>query len=105
VYWWTTTRDLSNKIVVSPVIKKEVSQQPSPQSPVRPAKKVPHVAGAPGVPAYALKTLNYVRANRRAPEGYEGGRTFTNYQRVVPYADSQGRRISYQEWDVHEHRE
>ncbi len=38
-----------------------------------------------------------------APEGYEGGRTFGNYEHRLPAADHSGRRIKYREWDVNPH--
>jgi len=53
------------------------------------------------IPAYVLQTLQYVRRYHRAPDGYEWWRTFMNYQRVLPYADAAGKRIKYQERDVH----
>ena len=33
-------------------------------------------------------------------QGYEGGRTFGNFERNLPMSDGQGRRIRYREWDV-----
>lgn len=56
------------------------------------------------IPAYAWSTLAYVRVHRSAPPGFQGGRYFGNYgsngETKLPM-EANGRRISYQEWDVH----
>ncbi len=55
------------------------------------------------IPAYAWKTLDYVRSHHTAPPGFQGGRYFGNYgtngETKLP-AMAHGGRISYQEWDV-----
>ncbi|MBL0211001.1 MAG: ribonuclease [Holophagaceae bacterium] len=60
------------------------------------------------IPAQAWSTLAYVRAHRTAPPGFQGGRYFGNYGRdgetKLP-VEANGRRISYQEWDVRPKRE
>jgi len=49
------------------------------------------------VPDKAVKVLQYVRENGRAPEGYVGGRTFENREgRLPPDGD-------YREFDVDPH--
>jgi len=48
-------------------------------------------------PAHALETLEYVLEYNKAPEGYVGGRTFQNRERILPRGPS----MRYQEWDVH----
>ena len=50
-----------------------------------------------GVPDKAVKVLQYVRENGRAPEGYVGGRTFENREGRLP---SDG---DYREFDVDPH--
>ena len=61
--------------------------------------------GSPAVqasqPMEARHVLAYVRTHHEPPPGYEGGRRFGNYERVLPRTDGYGRRIQYQEWDVH----
>lgn len=58
-----------------------------------------------GVPQKALKVLDYVRAHEgRAPEGYEGGREFKNFEAKLPRVDARGRRLRYREYDVNPHR-
>lgn len=57
------------------------------------------------IPSYAWETLAYIRAHHEAPPGFEGSRRFGNYEKVLPQRDASGRRIQYQEWDVHPHRE
>jgi guanyl-specific ribonuclease Sa len=56
------------------------------------------------VPASARRTLEYIDAHRRAPEGFEGGRTFHNLgdggRHPLPVKDEDGRLIRYQEWDI-----
>jgi guanyl-specific ribonuclease Sa len=57
-----------------------------------------------GVPAKVAKVLKHVDDTGRAPEGYEGGRTFLNVEKLLPQKDAAGRRITYHEWDVNPHR-
>ncbi|GAB3501448.1 hypothetical protein GCM10027341_28290 [Spirosoma knui] len=52
------------------------------------------------VPAKVKQVLDYIRKNRRAPDGYVGGRTFGNFENHLPKLDASGQRIRYQEWDV-----
>ncbi len=61
--------------------------------------------GRPTAPANAVQVLAYIRAHHEAPPGYEGSRRFGNYEKALPQADGDGRRIQYQEWDVHPHLE
>jgi guanyl-specific ribonuclease Sa len=37
-------------------------------------------------------------------DGYEGGRTFGNYEHRLPANDKSGKRVKYREWDVNPHR-
>lgn len=57
------------------------------------------------LPQAAVETLIYLRAHHQAPPGFEGGRRFGNYERRLPELDTHGRRIAYQEWDIHPHLE
>jgi guanyl-specific ribonuclease Sa len=52
------------------------------------------------VPAYVQTVLAYVREHKRAPDGYVGGRTFGNFERLLPVQTSTGLRLRYKEWDV-----
>jgi dienelactone hydrolase len=61
-----------------------------------PAKEVP----VKQVPEKALRVLEYVTKHGEAMDGYEGGRTFGNFERRLAMTDSKGRRIRYREWDV-----
>ena len=74
-------------------------------APPKPGAPVVHQTPVPdlGIPAQARQVLAYIRAHREAPEGYEGGRRFGNYEHVLPATDGNGRHIQYQEWDVHPH--
>lgn len=58
----------------------------------------------PGVPAKVGKILKHVDDKGQAPEGYEGGRTFLNAEKLLPQKDDQGKRIKYREWDVNPHK-
>jgi ribonuclease T1 len=60
----------------------------------------PDVSTDARIPAKAFKVLKYVRANGVAPDGYEGGRRFGNYEKQLPQQDERRQRINYQEWDV-----
>lgn len=58
------------------------------------------------VPAEAYRVLAQVRATGQPLPGYEGGRRFGNYgngEGKLPVNDARGRRIFYQEWDIHPH--
>jgi dienelactone hydrolase len=52
------------------------------------------------IPEKVLKVLAYVDDKGEAMTGYEGGRTFGNFEKVLPQTDDKGRRIKYREWDV-----
>ena len=71
--------------------------------PSAPAAQVQAQAQNP-IPSYAATTLAYIRTHHEAPPGFEGSRRFGNYEGVLPKTDASGRRIQYQEWDVHPHR-
>lgn len=49
------------------------------------------------VPSYVIDTLIYIRQNNKAPDGFVGGRNFTNYEKVLPYGPY------YTERDVKKH--
>jgi metalloendopeptidase OMA1, mitochondrial len=59
------------------------------------------------VPRRVLQVLEYVEKNNRAPEGYEGGRTFLNLgkggDQSLPNFDANANTIKYREWDVNPH--
>lgn len=52
------------------------------------------------IPQKVLNILAYVRENGRAPEGYQGGRKFGNFEKHLPLKDDAGSIMKYQEWDV-----
>lgn len=52
------------------------------------------------IPQKVLTVLAYVRENGRAPEGYQGGRKFGNFEKLLPLKDDAGSIMNYQEWDV-----
>lgn len=52
------------------------------------------------IPQKVLTVLAYVRENGRAPEGYQGGRKFGNFEKLLPLKDDNGSIMKYQEWDV-----
>jgi guanyl-specific ribonuclease Sa len=63
----------------------------------------PGCADAPaskGVPDKALAVLKYVDKYGEAIEGYEGGRSFGNFEKNLPQKDEKGKKINYREWDV-----
>jgi dienelactone hydrolase len=65
-----------------------------------PAKSPAALETPKGIPEKVLKVLEYVDKNGEAMPGYEGGRTFGNFERRLPQTDDKGRRIKYREWDV-----
>jgi ribonuclease T1 len=52
------------------------------------------------VPEKVLKVLAYVDEHDKAMDGYEGGRHFGNFEKVLPQTDAKGRKLQYREWDV-----
>lgn len=56
-----------------------------------------------GIPQKVFTVLKYVLAHHAPIPGYVGGREFTNFEKVLPYADAAGKKIFYQEWDVNKH--
>jgi ribonuclease T1 len=52
------------------------------------------------VPQKAYRVWNYVRENRKAPDGYVGGREFQNREKRLPLKQPDGKSMRYQEWDV-----
>jgi len=52
------------------------------------------------IPQKVYDVLAYVRANKRAMDGYVGGRRFGNFENHLPRSDTDGKPIQYQEWDV-----
>ena len=54
----------------------------------------------PEIPVKVLEVLTFIRKNKKAPEGYEGGRTFFNREKILPQKKENGQIIKYQEWDV-----
>jgi ribonuclease T1 len=53
-----------------------------------------------GVPEKVGKVLKYVDEHDKAPDGYEGGRHFGNFEKRLPEKDAKGKAIKYREWDV-----
>jgi guanyl-specific ribonuclease Sa len=54
-----------------------------------------------GIPERARVVLHYIDEHGAPMPGYEGGRTFLNFERILAQYDSSGRRIRYREWDVY----
>lgn len=52
------------------------------------------------VPQKVYNILAYVKKTGRAPEGYQGGRKFGNYEKHLPLNDETGKPMQYREWDV-----
>ncbi|OWK46504.1 dienelactone hydrolase family protein [Fimbriiglobus ruber] len=76
----------------------KTAAQPPPKGPAPAPKPAP--GGVKGVPDKATKVLEYVDKHGEAMEGYEGGRTFGNFERHLRATDDKGARIKYREWDV-----
>lgn len=53
------------------------------------------------VPQKAIEVLAYIRKYNEAPEGYVGGRTFQNREKLLPQKDKSGDKINYREWDIY----
>jgi ribonuclease T1 len=53
------------------------------------------------VPHYVIDVLQEVQETGHTFDGYVGGRTFQNREKRLPRLEDSGRKIKYQEWDVH----
>ncbi len=53
------------------------------------------------IPKKAYQVRDYVRAHGKAMPNYVGGRVFKNLEKKLPIYDEKGKRIKYQEWDIH----
>ena len=53
------------------------------------------------VPKKAIEVLIYIRKHKEAPDGYVGGRTFQNREKLLPQKDEVGEKINYKEWDIY----
>jgi ribonuclease T1 len=69
-----------------------------------PAQEKTEIKLPKGVPEKVAKVLSYVDEHDKAPPGYEGGRTFGNFEKLLPQSDKKNRKIRYREWDVNPHR-
>jgi len=69
------------------------------------AQARPGAAAASQIPAEARSVLARIKATGQPVPGYVGGRRFGNYgghgEQQLPGVDAGGRRIAYQEWDIH----
>jgi guanyl-specific ribonuclease Sa len=65
----------------------------------------PHTVAPAQIPRAAWLTLDHVKREGQPPPNQVGGRRFGNYGRggeqKLPVRGAQGRRIDYQEWDIH----
>jgi ribonuclease T1 len=52
------------------------------------------------IPQKVRDVLAYIKANHRAMDGYVGGRQFKNLEKHLQKRDTNGQKITYQEWDV-----
>jgi guanyl-specific ribonuclease Sa len=76
------------------------SLKPAPAAATRPAAPKAAPQTPRGIPEKVLTVLKHVDEHGEAPQGYEGGRTFGNFEKLLPQTDAQGRRMRYREWDV-----
>lgn len=86
---------------------KEIDAYLADEIPLKSAgKPVSGVAVMPtkGVSNQAITVLKYVDEHGDAMDGYEGGRTFGNYEHRLATNDKSGKRVKYREWDVNPHR-
>lgn len=70
-----------------------------PQS-VKAVKTPPPKTASKSVPDKVHKVLEHVDKHSAPIDGYEGGRSFGNFERRLPQTDDKGRRLKYREWDV-----
>ncbi|MEZ5047263.1 MAG: ribonuclease domain-containing protein [Chitinophagaceae bacterium] len=65
------------------------------------AKQLKESSSNQSIPDYVIETLRYVKKYKQAPSDYVGGRIFQNREKKLPILNELGKKISYQEWDVH----
>jgi dienelactone hydrolase len=73
---------------------------PSTPKKTPPVKSPTSAPVAKDIPEKVLKVLKHVDETGEAIDGYEGGRSFGNFEKRLPQNDARGRRIRYREWDV-----
>jgi ribonuclease T1 len=57
--------------------------------------------GKKKIPTAAYQIRDFVRINGQAKNGYIGGRTFKNLEKLLPNVDANGKKIKYKEWDIY----
>lgn len=73
-----------------------------PERQAEPSVKPTQTTNIPkGIDAEVWDIYQYIKKNGEAPEGYVGGRIFQNREKKLPITTSSGKKIKYQEWDVH----
>jgi len=90
----STNQDMAQTKQKSEQAKRTSGKQKRSAGTDTPARKQPNV------PQKVYKVLAYVKETGRAPEGFQGGRKFGNYEKHLPLKDDTGKPMAYREWDV-----
>lgn len=80
------------------------AQQQNKEAPKKKADSKDEIKLPEGVPAKVGKVLKHIDEHQKAMPGYEGGRVFGNFEKLLPRKDAKGKPIKYQEWDVNPHK-
>jgi ribonuclease T1 len=64
------------------------------------SKQNNHNYSAENIPQKAYEIKDYVLKNKQAINGYVGGRKFKNLEKILPNLEPNGKKITYQEWDI-----
>lgn len=82
----------------------EKSERPQPKNTLKLPEKSEHALSKNNrngaIPQKVYTVLEYIRTHDRAPDGYQGGRKFGNYEKRLPLKDERGGAMRYREWDV-----
>jgi ribonuclease T1 len=57
------------------------------------------------IPEAAYNTWNYIQKNNKPQNGYVGGRTFRNFEQLLPQVNVTRQKLQYREWDIYPKRQ
>jgi len=84
-------KEFAPQIISEPTLPGQKEEKTEKEKQVKTDTSIPHKV---------IQVLGFIRAKNKAPIGYEGGRRFGNYEKLLPERDAAGNVINYREWDV-----
>lgn len=53
------------------------------------------------IPEAAYSTWEFIQKHNKARKGYVGGRTFRNFEQLLPKVSGANKKLRYREWDIY----